>query len=60
MQAHKSQIPKKKTHGKWRKQQERDRAADKPIRAKEYSTSVNDQQPQTSSLSISRNSIFQE
>lgn len=43
MQAHKSQIPKKKTHGKWRKQQERDSAADKPIRAKEYSTSVNDQ-----------------
>jgi len=52
MQAHKSQIPKKRnTYGKWRKQQERDRAVDKPIRAKEYSTSVNDQQPQTSSLS---------
>lgn len=32
-------YPKKETHGKWRKQQERDSAADKPIRAKEYSTS---------------------
>lgn len=58
MQAHKSQIPKIETH--MENGESNKRETDKPIKAKEYSTSVNDQQPQTSSLSISRSSIFQE